>query len=254
MFEREDWTLFRTVEGLQQRAGVAQNRLRRLVIKELDDNALDTETATPDRGPRRDAFAVSDKGSGIDGEPEDIAALFSIRRPMRSSKLLRLPQRGALGNGLRVVAGAVLASGGGLMVATRNRQPRLRPEHDGSTAVLEVQRDRAPGRHPRRNQVRPGHARGPRSLRLGLPGDGRSRRAIYGGKPSPFWYDAAAVPRTSAGERGAAGAGAGLALDGCSGGKAGTIVEAVGLSRITCDEVTREDATRCLWRPVRAPG
>jgi hypothetical protein len=51
MFERADWTLFRTVEGLQQKA-----------------------------------------------------------RPLRSSKLLRLPQRGQLGDGLRVVAGSVLAS------------------------------------------------------------------------------------------------------------------------------------------------
>ncbi len=42
MFEREDWTLFRTVEGLQQRAGVSAERLRRLVLKELADNGLDT--------------------------------------------------------------------------------------------------------------------------------------------------------------------------------------------------------------------
>jgi hypothetical protein len=43
-FERADWTSFRTVEGLQQKAGVAQDRLRRLVLKELADNALDTGT------------------------------------------------------------------------------------------------------------------------------------------------------------------------------------------------------------------
>jgi len=36
-FEREDWTLFRTVEGLQQKAGVPKQRLRRLVLKELAD-------------------------------------------------------------------------------------------------------------------------------------------------------------------------------------------------------------------------
>ena len=39
--EREDWALFRTIEGLQQKAGVAQHLLRRLVLKELADNALD---------------------------------------------------------------------------------------------------------------------------------------------------------------------------------------------------------------------
>jgi hypothetical protein len=53
-----------------------------------------------------------------------------------STKLLRLPTRGALGNGLRVVAGAVLASNGFLAVTTRNCRIELRPERDGSTAVI----------------------------------------------------------------------------------------------------------------------
>jgi hypothetical protein len=55
---------------------------------------------------------------------------------MVSSKLLRLPTRGALGNGLRVVAGAVLASGGSLIVTTRNRRIGLRPERDATTTVI----------------------------------------------------------------------------------------------------------------------
>jgi hypothetical protein len=42
MFERADWTLFRTIEGLQQKAGVPTHRLRRLVLKELGDNAFDS--------------------------------------------------------------------------------------------------------------------------------------------------------------------------------------------------------------------
>jgi hypothetical protein len=120
-FERADWTLFRTVEGLQQKAGVQSKLLRRLVLKELGDNALDTGTDISfgyvDKD--RDIFCVEDDGPGLDGTPEEIAELFSIRRPMRSSKLLRLPQRGALGNGLRVAAGAVLSSQGSLVVITR---------------------------------------------------------------------------------------------------------------------------------------
>ena len=40
-FQREDWNLFRTLEGLQQRAGVTKDKLRRLVLKELADNGLD---------------------------------------------------------------------------------------------------------------------------------------------------------------------------------------------------------------------
>jgi hypothetical protein len=40
-FEREDWTLYRNVDGLQQRAGVPRESLAALVAKELADNALD---------------------------------------------------------------------------------------------------------------------------------------------------------------------------------------------------------------------
>ena len=43
-FEREDLTSFRTVEGLEQKAGVAGVKLRRLVLKEIADNGLDNGT------------------------------------------------------------------------------------------------------------------------------------------------------------------------------------------------------------------
>jgi hypothetical protein len=134
MAERPDWTLFRSIEGLCQKAGVPNRSLRRLVMKEIGDNALDTgadirfglvDADSPD------LFFVEDDGPGLDGTPEEIASLFSISRPLRSSKLLRLPQRGALGNGLRVAAGAVLASQGSLAVITRNRRIVLRPRRTG---------------------------------------------------------------------------------------------------------------------------
>ena len=109
-FERPDWSLFRTVEGLQQKAGVAKSKLRRLVLKELVDNGLDEDAKVRVGVLQGGGYFVEDDGRGIDGTPEEIAQLFSIARPMVSTKLLRLPTRGALGNGLRVVAGAVLAS------------------------------------------------------------------------------------------------------------------------------------------------
>ena len=104
----------------------------------MADNSLDTNAETRVGQLPTDKYFIEDDGPGIDGSPEDIAALFSIRRPMRSSKLLRKPQRGALGNGLRVVAGIVLASEGTLTVITRNRRIKLRPKADGSTAVIGV--------------------------------------------------------------------------------------------------------------------
>lgn len=154
-FERADWTSFRTVEGLQQKAGVAQSKLRRLVLKELADNALDTGARVRiGQLPGGDYF-VEDGGSGIEGQPQEIARLFSIARPMISTKLLRLPTRGALGNGLRVVAGAVVASEGSLVVTTRNQGIELHPERG-------CHRDagRPPGRHLRRDRFRPGYPGG----------------------------------------------------------------------------------------------
>ena len=44
-FEVEDWTSFRTLEGLQRKAGVAKEHMPMLVMKELADNALDESMA-----------------------------------------------------------------------------------------------------------------------------------------------------------------------------------------------------------------
>jgi hypothetical protein len=158
-FEREDWALFRTVEGLQQKAGVPKQKLRRLTLKELVENGLDESERVrvgelPDGG-----YFVEDDGKGIAGTPDEIAGLFSISRPLVSTKLLRLPTRGALGNGLRVVAGAVLASSGVLVVVTRNRRIELQPQHDGTTKVLRTTEGRLPNRHAGRDQLRSGAPR-----------------------------------------------------------------------------------------------
>ena len=91
MAERPDWSLFRTFDGLQQRAGVPAKWLRRLVLKEIGDNALDVSTNIRSGGLLDGHYFVEDKGPGLDGTPEQIAELYSMARPMRSSKLSRLP-------------------------------------------------------------------------------------------------------------------------------------------------------------------
>ena len=247
-FEREDWSLFRTIEGLQQRAGVTKTKLRRLVLKELADNGLDNGGHVQlDELPKGKGYFVADDGSGIDGTPEEIARLFSINRPMVSTKLLRVPQRGALGNGLRVVAGAVLASGGSLVVTTRNRRITLRPERDGTTTVVSAK----PVKHPTGTRVEV--AFGP-----ALPDDEHalywakiaclmaSPADAYTGKSSPWWYDAPqfhellyASGKTPVRELIAQ-------LDGCTGAKAGGIVAQAGLGRALCNTVTRKQAEKLL--------
>ena len=242
-FERADWTSFRTVEGLQQKAGVAQGRLRRLVLKELTDNALDTGTAVR-VGEIVGGYFIEDEGPGLD--PGGVARLFSINRPLASTKMLRLPTRGALGNGLRVVAGAVLASDGFLTVITRGARMALKPGRDGLTRVIE-----------RSATARTVGTRVEIGFGPDLPADGDALRlariaihlargGAYAGQSSPWWYD---VPQFHEllSASGAAPVRALIAsLDGCAGGRAGEIVALAGLSRMTCGEIDQALAVRLL--------
>ncbi len=188
LFHRDDWTLFRNLNTLGQKAGVPRERLGALVLKELVDNALDAGAECSIRELGNGRFEIEDDGPGIDGDDEHIATLFSIRRPLLSGKLLRLPKCGALGNGLRVVTGAVLASGGELRVRTKGRWLVLEPRDDGHTSV----------RRDRETQL------GGTLVRITLGGDlaeaddvtDMALRAIslrgasrYEGKTSAWWYD-----------------------------------------------------------------
>jgi len=242
-FERADWTSFRTVEGLQQKAGVAQGRLRRLVLKELADNALDTETRVQ-VGKIDGGYFIEDEGPGLD--PDEVARLFSINRPMVSTKLLRLPTRGALGNGLRVVAGAVLASDGFLIVETRGARLRLKPGRDGYTQVVE--RSASARRIGTRIEI----GFGP-----DLPADANAltwaTRAIhlaqgnaYAGKSSPWWYDLPQFHELLSASGGVPVRALIESLDGCTGGRAGDIVAMARLGRMTCHALDAREAARLL--------
>ena len=132
-FERESWKEFRTLDGLCRMAGVSRNRIAAVVAKELVDNALDESPIVNVELLGPNGFFVQDDGRGID--LDIVAELFSIKRPQRSTKFLRLPTRGALGNGLRVVASAVLCTQGQLIVSTRGQQLKLTPRDDGSTST-----------------------------------------------------------------------------------------------------------------------
>src|SRR5260370_16146493 len=220
-FERADWTSFRTVEGLQQKAGVPQSKMRRVVLREVADNALDTGARVRIGQLPGGGYFVEDGGSGIEGQPEEIARLFSIARPMISTKLLRLPTRGALGNGLRVVAGAVLASEGFLVVTTRNRRIELHPERDGSTTVVTV----TPVDFPVGTRVEIGF--GPAipvdadALRWAVVATEMAEGQSYQGKSSPWWYDAPQFHELLSASGAAPVRELMARLDGCTGGGAG---------------------------------
>ena len=248
-FEREDWTSFRTLDGLQQKAGVPKHKLVQLVLKELVDNSLDAggEVNFGKALKAGGYYVYDDVPDGIDGAPEDIARLFSIDRPMMSSKYLRKPQRGILGNGLRVVAGAVLASEGSLTVTTHNRRIELRPERDGTTTVVKVSKVEFP--RGTKIEISFGSAlrHDARALDWATTACDFARVGkSYSGKSSPHWYDVpnfhellSAAGATPVRELMAE-------LDGCTGGKAGEIVDAAGLSRAICKDVNQKQAATLL--------
>jgi hypothetical protein len=247
MFDRADWTLFRTVEGLTQKAGVPASELRRVVLKEIGDNGLDEAGSVNFGCTASGGYYIEDAGPGRDGTPGEIAELFSIRRSLRSTKLLRLPQRGQLGNGLRVVAGAVLASSGSLTVITRNKHIALRPEANGSTTVLKVTLAKQPIGTRIAIAFGPALPEDPDALDwVRAAQEVASGGEAYNGRSSPFWYDAAQFHElllacgTQPVRRLVA------QLDGCTGGKAGEIVAAAGLDRKHCQDIDRTQAAKLL--------
>jgi hypothetical protein len=112
-----DWRLFIDPHTLPQKAGCEANQIGRAILKELVDNALDPEAGNVTVEGDVYHAIVRDTGPGID--PAQITSLFAVNRPLLSSKLKRLPTRGMLGNGLRVVMGAITALHGKIAVTTR---------------------------------------------------------------------------------------------------------------------------------------
>lgn len=124
-------------------AGVQPDQLARLAAKELADNALDAAGAVTTgvlrRGPGLLTFFVADAGPGIAGGPARIAGLFATGPGTAPPRPSKLPTRGMLGAGLRVVAEVVAAAGGTLRVSTNGESIVLDPAV-GAARVL----DRAP--------------------------------------------------------------------------------------------------------------
>lgn len=190
MFSRADWTLFRNLNTISQKAGVAVQLLRRLVLKELVDNALDCSGNCTYGKNGSNTYWVLDEGPGLRMSAESIAHLFSINRPLTSSKVLRLPLRGALGNGLRVVVGTIMATGGNLVVETGGKLYQFVFDDKNGQSVMSRIED---------SPVKVG-TKITYTLGASVPFDADettwAKRACtfkmaktYHGKSSPFWYD-----------------------------------------------------------------
>ena len=186
IYERDDWQLFMDLSTLPQKAGCHFQDLYKVVLKELVDNALDAG-ANVSLQFCDGAWVVSDDGPGI--APGEVPKLFSVNRPLLSSKLKRLPLRGMLGNGLRVVMGAVAATEGGVIVETRGHRLTLAIDTATGKALLVADESipQAPGLTVRlilgeSNSGQPDA--GPANQSISIAKCGRS----YSGPSSPWWY------------------------------------------------------------------
>lgn len=192
MFEQEDSELYYTIEGLTTNAGVSRDKIFALVAKELMDNALDANQEADTTEPCQidpigdDGFIIKDNGKGFD--PETVADLFSISRSLKSTKLKRLPTCGALGNGLRVVTGAVFATGGSLKITTGGQIMKLTPLADGTTRKDIIGHQDSNGTSI---EVHLGPDAGPVDLQwadMALELSSGEQQQYYRGKTSPHWY------------------------------------------------------------------
>jgi hypothetical protein len=119
LFTSEDWQLFTQRSTLPQKAGCQPAQIGRVILKELVDNALDAGANDVTIDGDAHHCVIADDGPGVD----DVARIFAVNRPLLSSKRhMLLPTRGMLGNGLRVVMGAVAAYKGTIAVTTRGHR------------------------------------------------------------------------------------------------------------------------------------
>jgi hypothetical protein len=99
-FKRHDFQIY--ISNLSQRAGVPTRLIRKLVLKELVDNALDEMDRVGRPGEvtivqdAEHTYTVTDKGRGFADTPEELAKRFSLDKAMTSSKQWRKYQPAAV--------------------------------------------------------------------------------------------------------------------------------------------------------------
>lgn len=138
-YTSDEWRAFVDTDSLQRKAGASWQTMPAMVLKELADNAAD---AADGRGASIEPviignmpwWRIADQGRGI--APEDAARVFAVNRPMESTKHVRLPTRGMLGNGTRVVAGYCAVTGSVVMVDSISTRTVLRIEKATGRTVI----------------------------------------------------------------------------------------------------------------------
>jgi hypothetical protein len=197
--DRPEWRDWTTIDGLMRRTGIEGNaNFIRLLVKEITDNSVDAGEGIGNDGKNKcelgllkngNGFYVQDYGEGIPGSDEHIAYIFSVKRDSSSTKGIRLPTRGVLGNGLRYVTGVVtIFKGTELRVFTKGRTLRLEPQkEDGTTRFERIGDYNGPG--TRIEITFKKDIFKPKMLDWGKKVIEMDGGEYYQGKSSLFWYD-----------------------------------------------------------------
>jgi hypothetical protein len=202
LYERADWRLFTDRSTLPQKAGCGPSQIGRVILKELVDNALDAGAGNVTLVGGDDWCSVADDGPGLDADR--MVQVFAVNRPLLSSKLKRLPTRGMLGNGLRVVMGAAEAYRASIAVTTRGVRYELAVNSvTGHTTIVEQADKSVTGLtvelrfpHPIFNDLDFEAAQ--TAIRLANVGE------IYNGPSLPNWYSFEDLQKTIADASGGA--------------------------------------------------
>ena len=140
-FQSPDWRDFIDLGTLPRKAGCHPEDLPKVVVNELAANACDAGTDVSTRiftdAHGNLGITITDDGPGLDRGL--VADIFSPNRHQLSTKHQRRCSAGALGNGTRVVGGALAATGGTLVVESHGH--RLTLALEPSTGKMRVAQD-----------------------------------------------------------------------------------------------------------------
>ena len=131
--EQHDWMRFLTSEGLAEKAGCPKSMFPKMIVKEFADNAADFGDYKYKLYPAEQIVAIKNGGDGL--SPEDVRKIFSIKRPLRSSKHWRRGERGALGNGIRAALAGCRICDVELNVVSQGKNHSIALQDDGDVKI-----------------------------------------------------------------------------------------------------------------------
>ena len=141
--EQPDWMRFLTSEGLAEKAGCPKDMFPEMIAKEFADNAADIGGYSYKINQPIQKLVISNGGEGISSD--DVAKIFSIKRPLRSSKHWRRGERGALGNGIRAALAGCRICGVQLSVISQGLRHSITLQDDGDVQIETFDHEAATG-------------------------------------------------------------------------------------------------------------